>query len=105
VEALEPLAGTVVRVVYDHAGCPGPCTRTVQETTAGPDAGAAAEPYSRSRLHAVWADLEELVRLAEELASEWRAKIHLKYWRRRANQSARNAVTPKDPDHSLRRLR
>jgi hypothetical protein len=37
VEALEPLAGTVVRVVYDHAGCPGPCTRTVQETTAGPD--------------------------------------------------------------------
>ena len=35
VEALEPSAGTVVRVVYDHAGCPGPCDRTVQETTAG----------------------------------------------------------------------
>lgn len=35
VEALEPSAGTVVRVVYDHGGCPGPCTRTVQETTAG----------------------------------------------------------------------
>jgi hypothetical protein len=35
VEALEPSAGTVVRVVYDHTGCPGPCTRTVQETTAG----------------------------------------------------------------------
>jgi len=34
VEALEPSAGTVVRVVYDHTGCPGPCTRTVQETTA-----------------------------------------------------------------------
>jgi photosystem II stability/assembly factor-like uncharacterized protein len=35
VEALEPSAGTVVRVVYDHTGCPGPCTRMVQETTAG----------------------------------------------------------------------
>lgn len=35
VEALEPSAGTVVRVVYDHTGCPGPCDRTVQETTAG----------------------------------------------------------------------
>ncbi|HEX4660984.1 MAG TPA: hypothetical protein VH307_26635 [Streptosporangiaceae bacterium] len=35
VEALEPSAGTVIRVVYDHGGCPGPCTRTVQETTAG----------------------------------------------------------------------
>ncbi len=34
-EALEPSAGTVVRVVYDHTGCPGPCIRTVQETTAG----------------------------------------------------------------------
>ena len=35
VEALEPSAGTVVRVVYNHTGCPGPCDRTVQETTAG----------------------------------------------------------------------
>jgi photosystem II stability/assembly factor-like uncharacterized protein len=35
VEALEPSAGAVIRVVYDHGGCPGPCTRTVQETTAG----------------------------------------------------------------------
>ena len=35
VEALEPSAGTVIRVVYDHGGCPGPCTRTVQESTAG----------------------------------------------------------------------
>jgi hypothetical protein len=35
VEALEPSAGTVVRIVYDHGGCPGPCTRAVQETTAG----------------------------------------------------------------------
>jgi len=35
VEALEPSSGTVVRVVYDHTGCPGPCNRTVQETTAG----------------------------------------------------------------------
>ena len=35
VEALEPSAGTVVRVEYDHTGCPGPCDRTVQEATAG----------------------------------------------------------------------
>jgi photosystem II stability/assembly factor-like uncharacterized protein len=35
VEALEASAGTVIRVVYDHGGCPGPCTRTVQETTPG----------------------------------------------------------------------
>ena len=35
VESLEPSAGTVVRVVYDHTGCPGPCDRTVQETMAG----------------------------------------------------------------------
>jgi photosystem II stability/assembly factor-like uncharacterized protein len=35
VEALEPSAGTVARIVYDHTGCPGPCDRTVQETTAG----------------------------------------------------------------------
>jgi len=35
VEALEPSAGTVVRVVYDHTGCPGPCDYTLQETTAG----------------------------------------------------------------------
>ncbi|SRR6266545_3809033 len=37
VEAFEPSAGTVVRVVYDHTGCPGPCTRMVQETAAGSD--------------------------------------------------------------------
>ncbi len=35
VEALEPAAGTVVRIVYDHGGCPGPCNRTVQEAVAG----------------------------------------------------------------------
>jgi hypothetical protein len=35
VEALEPSAGTVVRIVYDHTGCPGPCDRTVQEAIAG----------------------------------------------------------------------
>jgi photosystem II stability/assembly factor-like uncharacterized protein len=35
VEALEPAAGTVIRVVYDYTGCPGPCTRTVQEAAAG----------------------------------------------------------------------
>jgi photosystem II stability/assembly factor-like uncharacterized protein len=35
VEALEPSAGTVIRIVYDHTGCPGPCDRAVQETTAG----------------------------------------------------------------------
>jgi photosystem II stability/assembly factor-like uncharacterized protein len=35
VETLGASAGTVIRVVYDHDGCPGPCTRTVQETTAG----------------------------------------------------------------------
>lgn len=38
-EALEPFAGTVVRIVYNHGGCPGPCTRTVQETTAGSTTG------------------------------------------------------------------
>jgi photosystem II stability/assembly factor-like uncharacterized protein len=38
VEALEPSAGTVVRITYDHTGCPGPCARAVQETTAGSDA-------------------------------------------------------------------
>jgi photosystem II stability/assembly factor-like uncharacterized protein len=37
VEALESSAGTVIRVVDGPGGwgCPGPCTRTVQETTAG----------------------------------------------------------------------
>jgi hypothetical protein len=35
VEALEPEGGTVVRVVYDHSGCPGPCNRTVEEAPAG----------------------------------------------------------------------
>jgi photosystem II stability/assembly factor-like uncharacterized protein len=35
VESLEPSAGTVVRLVYDHTGCPGPCDRAVQEATAG----------------------------------------------------------------------
>lgn len=34
VEALEPSAGTVVRIVYDHSGCPGPCHRTVEEAPA-----------------------------------------------------------------------
>ena len=31
----QPSAGTVVRVVSDHTGCPGPCDRAVQETAAG----------------------------------------------------------------------
>jgi photosystem II stability/assembly factor-like uncharacterized protein len=35
VESLEPSAGSVVRLVYDHTGCPGPCNRTVQEARAG----------------------------------------------------------------------
>jgi hypothetical protein len=35
VEALTPTAGSVVRIVYDHGGCPGPCNRVVQETVAG----------------------------------------------------------------------
>jgi hypothetical protein len=35
VEALEPSAGTVVRIVYDHTGCPGPCDYAVQEAIAG----------------------------------------------------------------------
>jgi photosystem II stability/assembly factor-like uncharacterized protein len=35
VEALEPSAGSVVRLVYDHTGCPGPCNRTVGEAPAG----------------------------------------------------------------------
>lgn len=35
VESLEPSAGTVVRLSYDHTGCPGPCDWVVQETTAG----------------------------------------------------------------------
>lgn len=37
VEALEPGLGTVIRVVYDHGGCPGPCDRTVQQASAGSD--------------------------------------------------------------------
>ena len=35
VEALEPVGGSVVRMVFDHAGCPGPCERSVQVATAG----------------------------------------------------------------------
>jgi hypothetical protein len=35
VEALAASAGTAVRIVYDHTGCPGPCDRAVQETAAG----------------------------------------------------------------------
>ncbi|MGB2952805.1 MAG: sialidase family protein [Gaiellaceae bacterium] len=35
VESLEPGSGGVVRLVYDHTGCPGPCDRTVQVAPAG----------------------------------------------------------------------
>lgn len=35
VEALEPASSTVVRVVYDHTGCPGPCHRTVEQAQRG----------------------------------------------------------------------
>jgi photosystem II stability/assembly factor-like uncharacterized protein len=35
VEALEPSAGSVYRVEYDHGGCPGPCNRTVSASAAG----------------------------------------------------------------------
>jgi len=35
VESLEAADSRVVRVVYDHSGCPGPCNRTVQEASAG----------------------------------------------------------------------
>jgi photosystem II stability/assembly factor-like uncharacterized protein len=35
VEALEPASGTVIRIVDDSTGCPGPCIRVVQEATAG----------------------------------------------------------------------
>jgi hypothetical protein len=35
VEALEPSAGTIVRIIYDHLGCPGPCNRVVQEAVPG----------------------------------------------------------------------
>ncbi|HTX81522.1 MAG TPA: hypothetical protein VME44_05055 [Streptosporangiaceae bacterium] len=35
VEALEPRAGTIVRIAYDHLGCPGPCNRVVQTAAAG----------------------------------------------------------------------
>ena len=38
VEALQPAGGTVLRLVYDHSGCPGPCNRTLQEAVAGSDA-------------------------------------------------------------------
>ncbi len=37
VESLEPGPGSVVRVVYDHDGCPGPCNRTVESAAAGSD--------------------------------------------------------------------
>jgi len=35
VESLEPGAGDVVRVVYDHTGCPGPCHRVIEAAPAG----------------------------------------------------------------------
>jgi len=35
VEDLEPGSGTVLRLVYDHDGCPGPCRRTLQQAAAG----------------------------------------------------------------------
>src|SRR5207237_8896480 len=35
VEARDPSSDTVVRTVYDHTGCPGPCDRTVEEAPAG----------------------------------------------------------------------
>jgi photosystem II stability/assembly factor-like uncharacterized protein len=35
VESLEPGPGAVVRVVYKHDGCPGPCERTVEAAPAG----------------------------------------------------------------------
>jgi photosystem II stability/assembly factor-like uncharacterized protein len=38
VEALAPASGTVLRIVYDHGGCPGPCNRVVQEAVAGSSA-------------------------------------------------------------------
>lgn len=38
VESLEPSGASVVRLVYDHLGCPGPCNRTVQEAPAGSSA-------------------------------------------------------------------
>jgi len=37
VEALEPANGNVVRMVFDQAGCPGPCNRYVQVADAGSD--------------------------------------------------------------------
>jgi len=37
VESLEPGAGAVVRVVYEHDGCPGPCNRTVESAAPGSD--------------------------------------------------------------------
>lgn len=35
VEALEPSAGVVYRLAYDHTGCPGPCQYTLWKTTPG----------------------------------------------------------------------
>jgi photosystem II stability/assembly factor-like uncharacterized protein len=35
VESLEPGSGTVVRIAYDHSGCPGPCDRTVEVAAPG----------------------------------------------------------------------
>ena len=35
IEALEPSAGSVYRIEYDHDGCPGPCNRTVSTSVAG----------------------------------------------------------------------
>lgn len=38
IEDLEPSAGLVYRLTYDHGGCPGPCQRTLQVAAAGSDA-------------------------------------------------------------------
>jgi hypothetical protein len=35
VESLEPGSGTVIRIVYDHSGCPGPCDRSVEVAAPG----------------------------------------------------------------------
>jgi len=51
VEALEPAAGSVIRVVYDHGGCPGPCNRTVQEAVPGSGAWHTLLRSSIARAH------------------------------------------------------
>ena len=37
VESLEPGPGEVVRIVYNHDGCPGPCQRKIEAALAGSD--------------------------------------------------------------------